>query len=107
MRGMKLLALIASYCRARNARHQLRSTATTKQLVSSLETNTDRFSTSVERTLDRSREDDRSLEYQFNAHYGRPKYLGAAAVGLGPLIRGGRSRTSSKLVNIDRYPESI
>lgn len=58
---------------ARNARHQLRTTATPKQLVSSSETNTDRFSTRLEAAVDRSREDDRNLEYQFNAHYSRPK----------------------------------
>ena len=74
---------------ARNARHQLRTTATTEQPVSSLETNTDRLSTSVEAALDRSREDDRNLEAQFNAHYSRPKILGAVVVGLGPLIGGG------------------
>ena len=45
----------------------LRTTATTKQLVSSLETNTDRFSTSVDAALDRSRLDDSNLENQFNA----------------------------------------
>lgn len=46
---------------------QLRTTATTKQLVSRLETNTDRFSTSVDAALDRSRLDDSHLEDQFNA----------------------------------------
>lgn len=46
---------------------QLKTTATAKQLVSSLETNTDRFSTSVDAALDRSRLDDSNLEDQFNA----------------------------------------
>ena len=46
---------------------QLRTTETTKQLVSSLETNTDRFSNSVDAALDRSRLDDSNLEDQFNA----------------------------------------
>jgi len=46
---------------------QLRTTATTKQLVSSLETNTDRFSKSVDAALDRSRLDGSDLEDQFNA----------------------------------------
>ena len=46
---------------------QLRTTATTKQLVSSLETNTDRFSTTVDAALDRSRLQDSNLEDQFNA----------------------------------------
>ncbi|HEX5885034.1 MAG TPA: BON domain-containing protein [Pyrinomonadaceae bacterium] len=46
---------------------QLRTTAATKQLISSLETNTDRFSTSVDAALDRGRLDDSNLEDQFNA----------------------------------------
>ena len=46
---------------------QLRTTSATKQLVSSLEKNTDRFSTSVDAALDRSRLDDTNLEDQFNA----------------------------------------
>lgn len=46
---------------------QLKTTATTKQLVSSLEKNTDRFSSSVDAALDRSRLDDSNLEDQFNA----------------------------------------
>jgi hyperosmotically inducible protein len=45
----------------------LRTSADTKQLLSSLETNTDRFSTSVDPALDRSRLDDSNLEDQFNA----------------------------------------
>lgn len=46
---------------------QLRTTAAAKQLVSSLETNTDRFSNSVDAALDRSRLDSSNLEDQFNA----------------------------------------
>jgi len=46
---------------------QLRTTANTKQLVSSLETNTDRFSTSVDAALDRGRLGGSDLEDQFNA----------------------------------------
>ena len=49
------------------AGQQMRTTATTKQLVSNLETNTDRFSKSVDAALDRSRLDDSNLEDQFNA----------------------------------------
>ena len=45
----------------------LRTAAATKQLVSSLEMNTDRLSTSVDAALDRSRLDDSNLEDQFNA----------------------------------------
>lgn len=46
---------------------QLRTTETTKQLLSSLEKNADRFSKSVDAALDRSRLDDSNLEDQFNA----------------------------------------
>lgn len=70
---MKLLALIALAISlvvlqpAATQGQQLRTTASTKQLVSSLETNTDRFSNSVDAALDRSRLDDSNLEDQFNA----------------------------------------
>jgi hyperosmotically inducible protein len=46
---------------------QLRTTGAAKQLISSLEMNTDRLSTSVDAALDRSRLDDSNLEDQFNA----------------------------------------
>lgn len=46
---------------------QVTTTATAKQLVSSLETNTDRFSNSVDAALDRSRLDGSDVEDQFNA----------------------------------------
>lgn len=46
---------------------QLRTTAATKQLISSLETNTDRLTKTVDAALDRSRLDDSNLEDQFNA----------------------------------------
>ncbi len=46
---------------------QLRSTAQTKQAISRLETNTDRFSKSIDGALDRSRLDGTALEDQINA----------------------------------------
>jgi hyperosmotically inducible protein len=46
---------------------QLRTTANTKQLLSSLEQNADRLTKSVDAALDRSRLDDSNLEDQFNA----------------------------------------
>lgn len=46
---------------------QLRTTAATKQIISSLETNTDRLTKTVDAALDRSRLDDSDLEDQFNA----------------------------------------
>lgn len=46
---------------------QLRTTASTKQLLNSLEQNADRFTKSVDAALDRSRLDDSNLEDQFNA----------------------------------------
>lgn len=70
---MKLLALIALVISLvvlkapATQAQQLRTTATTKQLVSRLETKTDRFSKSVDVALDRSRLDDSNLEDQFNA----------------------------------------
>ena len=70
---MKLLALIALVIAlvvvpaSTTHGQQLRTTSTTRQLVSSLETNTDRFSKSVDAALDRSRLDDSNLEDQFNA----------------------------------------
>lgn len=70
---MKILALLAFVISLvvlhAPATHgqQLRTTANAKQLVSSLETNTDRFSTSVDAALDRTRLDDSELEDQVNA----------------------------------------
>lgn len=70
---MRLLALIAFVISLvvlpapATQGQQLRTVATTKDLVSSLEKNTDRFSTTVDAALDRSRLDGSDLEDQFNA----------------------------------------
>ncbi len=70
MKILKTIALVFSLVLLQTVAtqaQQLRTTDTAKQLVSSLETNTDRFSTSVDAALDRSRLDDSKLEDQFNA----------------------------------------
>lgn len=72
MRGMRLFAsliFVISVIVLPPAAHgqQLRTTAASKQLISSLETNTDRLTASVDAALDRSRLDDSNLEDQFNA----------------------------------------
>jgi hyperosmotically inducible protein len=61
-----VLSLVVAQAPATKGK-QLKTPASAKQLVSSLETNTDRFSKSVDAALDRSRIDDSNLEDQFNA----------------------------------------
>ena len=73
MRGMKWLALIVSVvCLVAmqatiTSGQVLKTSASTKQLVNSLEKNTDQFTSSVDTALDRSSHDDSNLEDQFNA----------------------------------------
>lgn len=75
-RGIKLFTLLSSVVIALAVAasstiivhgQQLRSTAYTKQIIKRLETNTDRFSNSVDTALDRSRLDGSTLEDQVNA----------------------------------------
>lgn len=73
MRGMKLLTLIAFavallvFQAPATSGQQMKTTDTTRELISALEMNTDRLNTSVDAALDRSRLDDSEVEDRFNA----------------------------------------